>query len=285
MTLRPRVTRSRSSTCGWSTQPSPTWQSGPTNTWGWRRAPSSTIDRSPITANAPTVAPDATRAVSATYAVGWTPGAATGSGKNSVRIVAIAAYGWATRIDGRPARSRPGGAISAAAALARAVGRCRSATTKDRSPEPALSRLANPRISSDGSPSRSPPTRRESSPRDRPGILLLLRLLLIVELDDLVGDVRLRVPVDHAAAAALDDQQEAALLAHLLDDARQLAQDPLGRLLFLLLQLLLEVFRQPPKVAHLPLERLFLFPARLGRQHHTLLFHLLAELVHLDLSV
>src|SRR5262245_47092168 len=121
---------------------------------------------------------------------------------------------------GRPARSRSGGAISAAAALCRAAARCRDAATKERSLLPALSRLAKPRISRDASPSRSPPTSRASSPRDRVGILLLLLgLLLIVELDHLVGDVGLRVAVDHAAAPPLDDEEVPALLPDLLDDA------------------------------------------------------------------
>src|SRR5262245_38503361 len=180
------------------------------------------------------------RALSATCAVGCTPGVVAGSGKNTRMIAAIATYGCVTRIAGRPARSKPGCAISAAAALRRAASKWRSEATNDRSAGPALSRLANPRISSAASPSRSPPPSRASSPRVRADILGLLRLLQIVQLDDLIGHVALRVTVDDAAAATLDDQKKAALLAHLLDDPRELPQDPLRRLLLLLLELLLE---------------------------------------------
>ena len=91
ITRRPTVTRSRRTTCGWRTLPSPTRQSAPTKTWGWSTAPASTTERSATTAKAETVAAGEMRALSATCEVGWMPGATTGSGKNTRRTAATAA--------------------------------------------------------------------------------------------------------------------------------------------------------------------------------------------------
>src|SRR5262249_26334093 len=98
------------------------------------------------------------------------------------------------------------------------------------------------------------------SPRRlRPGRLgLILSILLVVELDDLVRHIRLGVGIDDPGAASLDDEEEAAVLAHLLDQPRELLEDLLRRQLLLPLELLLQVLGHAAEIAHLSLEGLLL---------------------------
>src|SRR5439155_16156758 len=118
----------------------------------------------------------------------------------------------------------------------------RGAVTKLRSPSAARSRLATPRIGRAGSPSSVPPTRRASSPRGRAGmLLLLLRLLLVVHLDDFVGNVGFGVAVDDRRAGLLEDKQVAALLSDAFDHHCKFLVHPIQERLLLPLQLLFQV--------------------------------------------
>src|SRR6266581_647935 len=109
----------------------------------------------------------------------------------------------------------------------------------------------------------------------------LLRSLLVVRADDLVGQVGIRRRIENRGATLLHDEVEPTLLADLVDDPRQLLEDALEQRLLLLLELLLEIVHLARGIPPLALEHLLLLAPGVGRHQRPLLLQLVAQLLQL----
>src|SRR5215510_10800372 len=110
-----------------------------------------------------------------------------------------------------------------------------------------------------------------------------LRLeVLVVDADDLVGEIGLVGGVEHPSPRPLHDQPVALRLAHAVDDGGQIGQNLLEETRLLLLEVLLEVVGDARGVPALLLELFLLLAADLRGHEGPLLLEFLAELLHVD---
>src|SRR6266478_8483670 len=126
----------------------------------------------------------------------------------------------------------------------------------------------------------------ESAERERDVVAHLLRGLLglvVVGLEDVVGEVSVRGGVEYPGALPLDHHREALLFPQALDEAGYVLEHLLEEGVLFLLELGLEIVHQAAYVPDLALERILLLAPGVRGEELALLLQLVAHLLQLHL--